>query len=43
VSPVGCLVAGSGKARFLDEGFEQHWPIRVTDVPVIGQSAAHQG
>src|SRR5882672_4252806 len=25
--PVGSLVAGAGKARLLDEGFEQHRPI----------------
>src|SRR6266851_1115489 len=43
VSPVGGFVAGAGKARLLDEGFEQDWSIGVTSVPVIGQSSAHQG
>jgi hypothetical protein len=43
VSPVGGLVAGAGKTRFLDEGFEQDGPIGVASLPVIGQSAAHQG
>jgi len=41
--PVGSPVAGAGKARLLDEGFEQDRPISVAGLPVIGQSAAHQG
>jgi len=43
VSPVGGLVAGAGKARFLDEGFEQDRAIGVTGVPIGGQTPAHQG
>src|SRR5487761_2417695 len=43
VLPVGGLVAGAGKAWLLDEGFEQDGPIGVAGLPVIGQSAAHQG
>ena len=41
--PVGGLVAGAGKARLLDEGFEQHRPIGVAGMPVIGQASADQG
>jgi hypothetical protein len=40
VSPVGGFVAGAGKARFLDEGFEQEGPIGVAGLPVIGQGRA---
>jgi hypothetical protein len=40
---VGGTVAGAGKARLLDEGFEQHQPIGVAGLPVIGQSSADQG
>src|ERR1700678_2438568 len=43
VLPVGGLVAGAGKAWFLDEGFEQDRPIGVAGLPVIGQSSVHQG
>src|ERR1039457_3310235 len=43
VLPVGGLVAGTGKARLLDEGFEQDRPIGVAGMPVGGQSAAYQG
>src|SRR5665213_107426 len=43
VSPVGSLITGAGKARLLDEGFEQDGPIGVAGLPVIGQPAAHQG
>ena len=43
VLPVGGLVAGAGKARLFDEGFEQDRPIGVAGLPVIGQSAADQG
>src|SRR5271167_3371467 len=43
VLPVGGLVAGAGKARLLDEGFEQDRAIGVAGLPVIGQSSAHQG
>jgi hypothetical protein len=41
--PVGCLVAGAGKARFFDEGFEQDRPIGIAGLPVIGQSLSCQG
>jgi hypothetical protein len=41
--PVGGFVAGAGKARFLDEGFEHDWPIGVAGLPVGGQPATHQG
>src|SRR5216684_496632 len=43
VSPVGSLVAGAGKARLLDKGFEQDRPIGVAGLPVGGQSSADQG
>src|SRR5208337_763582 len=43
VLPVGGFVASAGKARLLDEGFEQDGPIGVARIPVIGQSSAHQG
>src|ERR1022692_5310200 len=43
VLPVGSFVAGAGKARLLDEGFEKDGPIGVARIPVIGQSSAHQG
>src|SRR5450755_3271379 len=43
VPPVGCLVACAGKARLLDEGFEQDGPIGVAGLPIIGEPAAHQG
>src|SRR6202011_6395533 len=43
VLPVGSLVAGAGKARLLDKGFEQDRPIGVAGLPVGGQSSAHQG
>src|ERR1035441_5876988 len=43
VLPVGRLVAGAGKARLLDEGFEQDRPIGVAGLPVGGQSSADQG
>src|SRR5438445_4826053 len=41
--PVGGFVAGAGKARLLDEGFQQDRPIGVVGLPVGGQSTAHQG
>src|SRR5665213_776067 len=41
VSPVGGPVAGTGKARLFNEGFEQDRPIRIAALPVIGQSSAH--
>src|SRR5216684_257238 len=40
--PVGGLVTGSGKARLLDEGFEQDRPIGIVGLPVIGQSLGRQ-
>ena len=43
VLPVGGLVAGAGKARLLDEGFEQDRPIGIAGLPVIGQASADQG
>ena len=43
MSPVGGLVAGAGKARLLDEGFEQDRPIGVAGMPVGGQSHSGQG
>src|SRR3990172_10589823 len=43
VLPVGGLVRGAGEARLLDKGFEQHRPIGVAGLPVIGQAPAHQG
>src|ERR1039457_1272776 len=43
VLPVGSLVAGAGKARLLDEGFEQDRSIGVAVLPVVGQASAHQG
>ena len=43
VLPVGCLVAGTGEARLLDEGFEQNRAVAVAGVPVVGESAADQG
>src|SRR5882757_8165898 len=43
ISPVGRFVAGSGEARLLDEGFEQHGPIGVAGMPVVGQAFADQG
>src|ERR1035441_9013610 len=43
VLPVGSLVAGAGKARLLDEGFEQDRSIGVAVLPVVGQASAHHG
>src|ERR1019366_7887042 len=43
VLPVGGLVAGPGKARLLNEGFEQYGPIGVACMPDVGQSFADQG
>src|ERR1700677_229146 len=40
--PVGGPVAGAGKTRLLDEGFEQERPIGVARLPVIGQPSAQQ-
>jgi hypothetical protein len=40
--PVGGLVTGTGKARLLDEGFDQDRPIGIAGLPVIGQALSGQ-
>src|SRR5690606_12962852 len=42
ILPVGRFIAGAGKARLLDEGFEQNRAIRIGAVPVVGQATYGQ-
>src|SRR5271165_5351253 len=42
IAPVGGFVAGAGKARLFDKGFQQDRTIRVACIPVIGKASANQ-
>ena len=39
LDPVGSAVTGAAKALFLDQGFQQQWPVAVKALPVVGQLA----
>src|SRR5712691_3728836 len=43
IVPVGGLIAGAYETWPFDEGFQQHGPVGVAGMPVVGQASADKG